>query len=173
MADIDRRLKEELRKLNEELEEGDITRKGYEKRRTQILSQYIAPQHTPSGPRGGLRIHSPDDSDHPASKDGSRSASLAALTAGSSMITSRNSTMTKNHPGLSRQLTVVKDEIPAGNGTLRSSSPQGLVQRFQEREAGSLMSMPRSSSSQSYESWHATLTVDSSSPDVSRSQTLV
>ncbi|KAK5262675.1 hypothetical protein LTR40_014945, partial [Exophiala xenobiotica] len=77
MAGVNPELEDALRKLDEELEEGDITRKGYEKRRTLILSQYISPH--PSQPRG-LRVHSPDDSDHPASNDASRAASLAALT---------------------------------------------------------------------------------------------
>ncbi|RMZ83893.1 hypothetical protein DV737_g1449, partial [Chaetothyriales sp. CBS 132003] len=79
-------LEDALRRLSEELEEGDITRKGYEKRRTWILSQYGAGSLDNSLPahRGGLRIHSADDSDHPASKDGSRATSLAALTGGRS-----------------------------------------------------------------------------------------
>src|SRR5271156_3470387 len=166
MADLDPRLKEELRRLDEELEEGDITKKGYEKRRTLILPQYIAPQNAPAAQRGGLRVHSPDDSDHPASKDISRNASLGALTSGSSTLNSRNGTMTNNHPGITRQFTIIKDEPPVWEGAVRSSSPQGLVQRFQERQAGL-------ASSQSYDSRGGTLTPDSSSPDASRSQTLV
>jgi hypothetical protein len=51
MAETDPRLQEQLRRLDEELDEGDITKKGYEKRRTLILSQYIAPQNAPSTPR--------------------------------------------------------------------------------------------------------------------------
>ncbi|RMZ92038.1 hypothetical protein DV736_g707, partial [Chaetothyriales sp. CBS 134916] len=91
-------LDDALRQLDEELEEGDITRKGYEKRRTWILSQYGAPSPDDllQVHRGGLRIHSPDNSDHPASNDGSRAASLAALTGGrsaSGMSASRNGTM--------------------------------------------------------------------------------
>jgi acyl-CoA synthetase (AMP-forming)/AMP-acid ligase II len=166
MADLDPRLKEELRRLDEELEEGDITKKGYEKRRTLILSQYIAPQNAPAAQRGGLRVHSPDNSDHPASKDNSRNASLAALTSRSSTLNSRNGTMTNNHPGNTRQFAVIKDEPPAWDGAFRSSSPQGLVQRFQERQAGL-------ASIQSYDPRGGTLTPDSSSPDASRSQTLV
>ncbi|KXT04615.1 hypothetical protein AC578_8651 [Pseudocercospora eumusae] len=37
-------LQQRLRDLDHELEEGDITRKGYEKRRTQILSQFLTPE---------------------------------------------------------------------------------------------------------------------------------
>lgn len=36
-------LQAQLRQLDNELEEGDITQKGYEKRRTMILSQYLSP----------------------------------------------------------------------------------------------------------------------------------
>ncbi|KAI9751408.1 MAG: hypothetical protein M4579_006091 [Chaenotheca gracillima] len=79
MAAVDPELEAQLRDLDHELEEGDITKKGYEKRRTLLLSQYIASNQ--QEPRG-LRIHSPDDTTHP-SNDGSRSASLAALNAGS------------------------------------------------------------------------------------------
>jgi hypothetical protein len=43
MAGVNPELEDALRKLDEELEEGDITRKGYEKRRTLILSQYLSP----------------------------------------------------------------------------------------------------------------------------------
>ena len=37
-------LQAQLRQLDHELEEGDITQKGYEKRRTMILSQYLSPE---------------------------------------------------------------------------------------------------------------------------------
>lgn len=76
MAEDNPELQRKLRDLDFELEEGEITQKGYQKRRTLILSQYLAP---PSEPGRGLRVHTPDDSSHP-SNDGSRAASLAALT---------------------------------------------------------------------------------------------
>ena len=175
---VDPRLRDELRRLDEELQEGDITHKGYEKRRTLILSQFIAPQNAPTQSSGGLRIHSPDDSDHPASKDssrdGSRSASLAALTSRSTSGQSQNSPMTQEqHPGMSRQITAVRDGF-AGGSTL-SNSPSGHVQRFQEREYGTMGSVPKSQSTNSFDSRRETLTTlnDSSSPDDSRAQTLV
>ncbi|KAI1073866.1 acetyl-CoA synthetase-like protein [Whalleya microplaca] len=59
--------------------EGDITEKGFQKRRTQILSQYISPSTLPRAP-GGLRIHSPDDVS-PIEGEGNRDAALAALSA--------------------------------------------------------------------------------------------
>ncbi|KAF7901598.1 uncharacterized protein EAF01_006897 [Botrytis porri] len=70
-------LQAKLQELEHELEEGDITEKGYQKRRTFLLSQYMGAS-TISAELKGLRIHAPDDSIHP-SNDGSRSASLAAL----------------------------------------------------------------------------------------------
>lgn len=78
MAEDNPELQEKLRALEHELEEGDITQKGYQKRRTLILSQFLTPTHVEQVQRG-LRLHSPDDTTHP-SRDGSRSASFAALT---------------------------------------------------------------------------------------------
>ncbi|KAL8745956.1 MAG: hypothetical protein Q9184_007809, partial [Pyrenodesmia sp. 2 TL-2023] len=79
MAEDNPELQEKLRELDSELADGDITEKGYQKRRTLILSQYLTPTHIEQAQRG-LRVHSPDDTAHP-SNDGSRSASFAALTA--------------------------------------------------------------------------------------------
>lgn len=78
MAEDNPELQQKLRALDRELEEGDITEKGYQKRRTLILSQFLNPTHVEQVQRG-LRLHSPDDTAHP-SRDGSRSASFAALT---------------------------------------------------------------------------------------------
>ena len=78
MAEGNPGLQEKLRELDAELEEGEITQKGYQKRRTLILSQYLAPSDVDRAQRG-LRVHSPEDTAHP-SNDGSRSASFAALT---------------------------------------------------------------------------------------------
>ncbi|CAD6575713.1 MAG: hypothetical protein ASARMPREDX12_007452 [Alectoria sarmentosa] len=76
MAEQNPDLQDKLRQLDVELEEGEITQKGYQKRRTLILSQYLAP---PAESARGLRLHSPDDTAHPTN-DGSRAASFAALT---------------------------------------------------------------------------------------------
>lgn len=85
MADFNPELQAKLDELEQELEEGDITEKGYQKRRAQLLSQYHAQpnpsQHTASPEQrpGGLRIHAPSDEDvfHPA--DGHRAAALASM----------------------------------------------------------------------------------------------
>ncbi|ORY70027.1 acyl-CoA ligase [Pseudomassariella vexata] len=73
MSQLSPDLQEKLDELQQELEEGDITEKGFQKRRTQLLSLYGLPDAT-----GGLRIHSPD-SDSYANSDGHRGAAMAAL----------------------------------------------------------------------------------------------
>jgi acyl-CoA synthetase (AMP-forming)/AMP-acid ligase II len=173
MSGINPELEDALRKLDEELEEGDITKKGYEKRRTLILSQYINPQapvlQSPvqfqSQPRG-LRVHSPDDSDHPAStNDASRAASLAALTGQSVHSPSRSGTLSESYPSLNRQASMLRDEF---NESRRSITPQSHVQRFQEREA---VGVPRGSiSGASYDGRNETFLTAN---DQSRSQTLL
>jgi acyl-CoA synthetase (AMP-forming)/AMP-acid ligase II len=67
----------QLEALDHELEEGDITRKGYEKRRTMILSQYLGPQEV-ERLNTGLRVHSADDSSHPGSEIANNAAAAAA-----------------------------------------------------------------------------------------------
>jgi acyl-CoA synthetase (AMP-forming)/AMP-acid ligase II len=94
MADINNpHLVAKLQELDQELEEGEITNKGYQKRRTILFSQYgLLPeqqqlqqqiqQHDQRQPSpqnlGGLRVHNADESVHPASQEGSRNASFAA-----------------------------------------------------------------------------------------------
>jgi acyl-CoA synthetase (AMP-forming)/AMP-acid ligase II len=180
MAGINPELEEALRQLDEELEEGDITRKGYEKRRTLILSQYINPKplslhsstqsqaqaqaQAHAQPRGGLRVHSPDDSDHPASNDASRAASLAALTGQPAPTGSRNGTFTDSLLSPNAPPTQLGDDF----NSRRSITPQSHVQRFQERE---VTAMPRGSiSGASFDGRHETFMTAN---DQSRSQTLL
>ena len=175
MSGINPDLEDALRKLDEELEEGDITRKGYEKRRTLIISQYIAPQSpgllSPTQsvlqqhPRGGLRVHSADDSDHPASNDVSRAASLAALTGQPAGSLSRDSTLNENYKSLGPPPSTQRDDFIDSR---RSITPQSHAQRFQEREAGSL---PQGSmSGASYDARNETFLTAN---DQSRNQTLL
>lgn len=145
MSGPNRNLEDALRKLDEELEEGDITTKGYEKRRTLILSQFITPQQASQTQPRGLRVHSADDSDHPASNDASRAASLAALTGRSVSGQSRNGTMTEGSPSMGRPTSVLREEYTAG--PRRSTTPQSQVQRFQEREASGPLQGSMSTSS--------------------------
>ncbi|KAF2461950.1 hypothetical protein BDY21DRAFT_368098 [Lineolata rhizophorae] len=73
MAEDNPELQSKLRELDQELEEGDITRKGYEKRRTVLLSQFLGATAAETIQQT-LRLHSVDEG-----RDGSRTASLAAL----------------------------------------------------------------------------------------------
>ncbi|KIV89124.1 hypothetical protein PV10_08723 [Exophiala mesophila] len=162
MATVNMELESALRKLDEELEEGDITKKGYEKRRTLLLSQFLSPPQ-PSSPvqqsRGGLRIHSPDDSDHPASNDASRAASLAALTASSTAVnSSREGTISSGYLDPGRQSSLFNEP--------RGSTPQNHVSRFQESMGG----QPRGSFAGSYDTRQDTF---HTANDNSRSQTLM
>lgn len=155
MASSHPELEQQLQQLDAELEEGDITRKGYEKRRTLILSQYLSPQDVPQ--QRGLRIHSPDDSDHPASNDGSRAASLAALHGRNTSI-SRQSTLQDSQPS-SRQVSMgrVSHDDPYYN-----QAPASHVNRFQERAGGGSGSLSNRSS-----------TLMPETQDTSRTQTLL
>ncbi|CAO1599366.1 hypothetical protein XANCAGTX0491_003096 [Xanthoria calcicola] len=114
MAEDNPELQEKLKQLDAELADGDITEKGYQKRRTLILSQFLAPTHLEQAQRG-LRVHSPDDTLHPAN-DGSRSASFAALTARS------NSALGEPHDD--RTSRTAHEQHPSQVG------------RFQERQLG-------------------------------------
>ncbi|KAK2608813.1 hypothetical protein QQS21_002670 [Conoideocrella luteorostrata] len=93
MADFHPELQAKLDNLQRELEEGDITEKGYQKRRAFLLAQYgygepSAPAqaqappppviHEPPPPRTGLRIHDPDSPTH-APYDGHRASVYNAV----------------------------------------------------------------------------------------------
>ncbi|KFA55817.1 hypothetical protein S40293_01876 [Stachybotrys chartarum IBT 40293] len=70
MAEIPPELQAQLDELERDLEEGDITEKGYQKRRALLLAQYqeyASPelQSPADPPPTGLRIHAPDGPTHP------------------------------------------------------------------------------------------------------------
>ncbi|KAL8867339.1 MAG: hypothetical protein Q9174_005728, partial [Haloplaca sp. 1 TL-2023] len=119
MAEDNPELQDKLRELDSELADGDITEKGYQKRRTLILSQYLTPTHVEQAQRG-LRVHSPDDTAHP-SNDGSRSASFAALNARSASYEKRNNANNGSDGWSTR---AGQEQIPS------------QVNRFQERQLG-------------------------------------
>lgn len=78
MAEGNPELRVQLQQLDHELEDGDITRKGYEKRRTVILSQYFTPQQLE---QSGLGAQYADDASQTSRGNGVRD-SLASITAG-------------------------------------------------------------------------------------------
>lgn len=124
MAEDNPELQEKLRALEHELEEGDITQKGYQKRRTLILSQFLTPTHVDQVQRG-LRLHSPDDTTHP-SRDGSRSASFAALT-------SRSEPDSRSTLSNARQVSANGHNL---TDTMDGPSLQDRAGRQRERELG-------------------------------------
>ncbi|PNP54091.1 hypothetical protein THARTR1_05298 [Trichoderma harzianum] len=85
MAEYNPELRARLAELDRELEEGDITEKGYQKRRTMLLSQFAhhqaAPAPVPPQSRSGLSIHSPENSTHPSS-DGRRASVMTSTSVG-------------------------------------------------------------------------------------------
>ncbi|KAJ9655859.1 hypothetical protein H2198_005396 [Neophaeococcomyces mojaviensis] len=161
-------LEEELRALDQELDEGDITKKGYEKRRTLLLSKYLAPAAAQSPapaaePKLGLRLHSPDDSNHPASRDEFRADSLNQLEGiGRSSSGSRNGTMTSEPVSFSRRSTVQLDEPPI--------QPPSHAQRFMQQQVGAGLG-GRNTSISSIEDRRSTITPGTG--DTSRTQSLM
>ncbi|KAI0902547.1 acetyl-CoA synthetase-like protein [Annulohypoxylon nitens] len=122
MAQLSADLQEKLDELERELEEGDITEKGFQKRRTQLLSQYISPTALTDA-TGGLRIHSPDD-DGPNTSEGHRDAAYAAL---------NTTNPDPNEPYSPSTITSPVDWRPQSSGPLGSGSsnaaehPAGLL----------------------------------------------
>lgn len=99
-----------------------------------------------------MRVHSVEDSDHPASLDGSRSESLAALSGRSGSGTYSES----SRAPLNRQITAVRadglqEEGSSPGSGIGGEPPQGHVQRFQDRELGPPTGHQRQSSGGSYD----------------------
>lgn len=107
MAEDNPELTIKLHELDKELEDGEITAKGYQKRRTLILSQYLTPTQTEQLQRG-LRVHSPEDTVHP-SNDGARLTSLGGHS-------SQNSSISHSTPGIA---------VNGGIGHLPAAVPHG------------------------------------------------
>ena len=158
-----------LQELEQELEDGEITTKGYQKRRTLILSQYLPPTHVEQAQRG-LRIHSPDDTVHP-SNDGSRSTSLAAHSILSGTASNYNQYASISQGGEMHHSTNGQNEY--GN---RPMAPvQGHVGRFQESDVAIREPMSRQSS-YGYDPNHVAqpnMSGNSSSFDTSREPTMI
>lgn len=137
MAENNPELQIKLQELDQELEDGEITAKGFQKRRTLILSQYLNQTQIDQVQRE-LRVHDATHSLHPSS-DGSPIASLAAQSQSGSYgpgPTSRSisppQAETKYHPGLELGNTAAEGQIIYGD----RGSLQGHVNKFQERVLG-------------------------------------
>lgn len=140
-------LQARLQALDNELEDGDITRKGYEKRRTMILSQYLGPG---ASEEGGLRVRNSDRDSlvlHPSGGSGSNGGSGVDgpgnhARSYSDIIPGPYTDDASENPGSGRG----EDEYTLGNGSAgiriqpptpgyEAGAPSG-VQRFQEQQLG-------------------------------------
>ncbi|KAI9721579.1 MAG: hypothetical protein M1828_005069 [Chrysothrix sp. TS-e1954] len=77
--DLQAEMQARLEELDKELDEGDITRKGYEKRRTLILSEFFAPATTRSEDSRRSQSSQRPVSHAPSASDDANQASLHAL----------------------------------------------------------------------------------------------
>lgn len=127
-------LQAQLEELDHELQEGDITRKGYEKRRTMILSQFLGPQEV-ERLNTGLRVHSVDDSNHPGSDRAQSFGNISAGPYANAYDPERDNAGLASYDNIGRG--------GYGNGGADwggqpgyDAGPPSQVQRFQERELG-------------------------------------
>ncbi|KAI9669475.1 MAG: hypothetical protein M1829_005064 [Trizodia sp. TS-e1964] len=149
MAEDNPDLQVALEQLDRELEEGDITQKGYEKRRTNLLSQYLDHSRSEYGQNPGLRIHSPENTAHP-SNTSSRTVSLAQNlrpaargpnTSSFQPIQSINAPITRRDSDVSRldtmnTMVTAQTEFSSGTSTPAYNNPQNHTGRFQESYSG-------------------------------------
>lgn len=135
MADGNPELQSRLRQLDHELEEGDITRKGYEKRRTMIMSQYLTREQLETA-----GIPGPDQSSMYSSEQGGGSGS------GSGAAHARQTSYGSIQPSIYTQDYSTYDngygqqqQQHYGEPIQRPVTPgsmSGPVQRFQEQQLG-------------------------------------
>lgn len=116
MAQINPELEEKLDDLHRELEEGDITEKGFQKRRTQLLSQYLGPGAGVPDGTGGLNLHASDSGGY-VTNDGHRTSVLAAP---------NTSTVDPNAPYSPPNMTSPVDWRPQSSGVPGSSHSHGM-----------------------------------------------
>ena len=129
MAEDNAELQRRLQQLDHELDEGDITHKGYEKRRTAILSEYFTHDQLndlrgENNDLGGFRFHSPSAS---IGSGHAKTDSYGSITAGP-----------YGGPTQNRYYGQTDDY---GNGRVESpipptTPPPSQVQRFQEQQLG-------------------------------------
>ena len=175
MAGVAPELDAQLRQLDEELEEGDITKKGYEKRRTWLLSQYgLQPNRKPLNK---FLKHNEVVSGY--------TRPMIAITQLRMMAHElprlRHSPVVpsvRHHgtvPSFPNQQAGASPRVASGTSEQDGGyGPVSHVQKFQEREMG-YGGHQRTASNLSYEQRKETLGVPGtdSSPDTSRAQTLL
>lgn len=150
MAEDNPELQARLQQLDHELDEGDITRKGYEKRRTMILSQYLGPEQMEQL-QNSLQVHSAEDTSHP-SRDNARAFSdITAGPYGSAYSPEHdNQSLASYHPqgslGNGPAEYYVQPPTPSFD-----NGPPSQVARFQQEQLGMRPPVQRQSSYGSYE----------------------
>ncbi|KAF2092703.1 acetyl-CoA synthetase-like protein [Rhizodiscina lignyota] len=142
MAENNPELQARLQELDQELEEGDITRKGYEKRRSFLLSQYLGPNQSEQAP-GHLRLHSIDEGTVSPPSDGSRGASPlggagrpTSSIYSSSLYSKRDTINTISTLRAESPLPSIIQESGEWSPNSSTLYPQSQVDRFQQRELG-------------------------------------
>lgn len=123
-------LQAQLAQLDLELEDGDITKKGWEKRRTLILSQYLTPQQL-----AGAGIAADQNSLYSAAEGSAhgRVASYGSIPAGPF---TQDYTSYGGGDGYHNQYNPDEHPRPVTPGYDASGGPPSQVQRFQEQQLG-------------------------------------
>ncbi|PGH13820.1 hypothetical protein AJ79_03388 [Helicocarpus griseus UAMH5409] len=158
MAEDNPELQIALRQLDQELEDGEITQKGYEKRRTLLLSHYLSPNN--NGDRG-LRIANPGT---PAGRRGSHLGLYSPPTS-SHGSGPHSSTLSDEHRQSdsfpANLIGGEQDRIISGDGRVAAMDPMAgahpmqsgnQLAQIQERELGFSFGVERQPSSASYDS---------------------
>lgn len=123
-------LQAKLAQLDLELEEGDITKKGWEKRRTLILSQYFTPEQLEGSgvPADQTNLYSaPESSAH------GRAASYSSIPAGPF---TQDYSLYGGSDGYHQQYKNDGQARPVTPGYDAAGGPPSQVQRFQEQQLG-------------------------------------
>ncbi|KAE8380640.1 putative AMP-binding protein [Aspergillus bertholletiae] len=137
MADDNPELNSALRSLDRELEEGDITEKGYQKRRTLLLSQFF-------GPNGGLDVNTPISEGPSSSLTSSNNAPPAILSV-------RPPTAESTAQGYS-SITTRRDNTPGSGSFGYDRRISADTHHTVDRDSAFLKALDRMPSSGSYDS---------------------
>ncbi|KAK3678804.1 hypothetical protein LTR78_001257 [Recurvomyces mirabilis] len=140
-------LQAKLQQLDHELEEGDITRKGYEKRRTMIMSQFMSPQQIGQLTEG-LRVHNAETSSYGRGRGGNNGSEMedggyGDFTAGPYAQQGYDPSMSPGSDGQRDPYTLGHGGGGAPAFSLQPATPgfgdmgpPSQVQRFQEQQLG-------------------------------------
>ena len=132
-AENNPQLQAQLRQLDHELEEGDITQKGYEKRRTMILSQYLSPEQMQSAGIPNDRTMSMASGYGDGGAAHNRQSSYGSIQP--SIYTQDYSTYGQDN-GYGQHQQQQYGNVQAPRPVTPGSMASGPVQRFQEQQLG-------------------------------------